>query len=365
MKVLFDAQIFEIQRFGGISRYITELVKAMDTITGVQARVLAPLHINGLLAESGAPTEGPAWHVPGLPTRLRRPLAQMLSETRLALPQCDVLHATYYARHRRPRGARALVVTVHDMIHELFPAQFGPNDPTPALKRAAVESADHVICVSECTRNDLCRLLKVPEARTSVVPHGVRPLTPPLAAPALPPGPPYLLYVGARSGYKNFEVLLRAVANASSLKNTLRIVAFGGGAWTLEERESLRRHHLDESQVVRVAGGDEVLSALYHHASCFVYPSRYEGFGMPLLEAMAAGCPVVSAMGSSLREAAGPAAEYFDADSMDACEQLAKAIERVVGISSRRGELLQLGAARAAEFTWLSAAQATLAAYPR
>ena len=369
MKVLFDSQIFELQRHGGISRYVTELAVAMaalrDGQAQVQARVLAPLHVNTLLAASPAPTAGPAWAVPGWPARLRQPLAAAWSAAWLALGPPDVLHATYYGRHRRPRGTGRLVLTVHDMIHELFPGDVGPHDDTAALKRAAVAAADHVICVSDRTRSDLCRLYGLPSERISVVPHGVRGLPAGDGPPPVPPGAPYLLHVGARGGYKNFALLLHTLAASPRLRNTFRVVAFGGGPWTAAERDLIARSGLGDGSVLQVAGGDDVLSALYRHAACLVVPSRYEGFGMPLLEAMAHHCPVVSANSGALPEAGGPAADYFDADAADAVDQLAASVERAVGSPARRAELLQLGAARAAQFTWERAARQTLQAYHR
>ncbi|MEN9630293.1 MAG: hypothetical protein RJA10_3521 [Pseudomonadota bacterium] len=365
MKVVFDSQIFELQRHGGISRYVTELALAMARLPEVQARVLAPLHVNALLAGSGAPTAGPAACVPGWPARLRQPLAAAWSAAWLALGPPDVLHATYYGRHRRPRGAGRLVLTVHDMIHERFPGDFGPHDDTAACKRAAVAAADHVICVSDSTRRDLCQLYGLAPERISVVPHGVRPLPAVQGPPPLPPGAPYLLHVGARGGYKNFSLLLRALAASAPLRTALRVVAFGGGPWTAAERELITRAGLGDGQVLQMAGDDALLSTLYRHAACLVYPSRYEGFGMPLLEAMALNCPVVSASGSALPEAAGPAATYFDTESADAPAQLAAAIERATGDPARRAELQRLGAERAAAFTWERAARQTLQAYQR
>ena len=363
MKVLFDSQIFELQRHGGISRYVTELALAMARLPEVRARVLAPLHVNALLAGSGAPMAGPAAWVPGWPARLRQPLAAAWSAAWLALGPPDVLHATYYGRHRRPRGTGRLVLTVHDMIHERFPGDFGPHDDTAAHKRAAVAAADHLICVSDCTRRDLCRLYGLAPERISVVPHGVRPL-PAMEGPLpLQAGAPYLLHVGARGGYKNFALLLQALAASAPLRTAFRVVAFGGGPWTAAERDLITRAGLDDGRVLQVAGDDTLLSALYRHAACLVYPSRYEGFGMPLLEAMAQNCPVVSANGSALPEAGGPAAEYFDAEAADAPAQLAAAIERAAGDPARRAELQRLGTTRAAGFTWARAARQTLQAY--
>lgn len=365
MNILFDGQIFGLQRRGGISRYVVELTTALASLPGVRAGIVAPLHINEFLASARGTTVSRSWCVPSWPQRVRQALDALLTEPQLTVRKVDVLHATYYLRHRRPLGAGRLVVTVHDMIHELFPSSFSPDDSTRALKLAAVRAADHVICVSENTRQDLCRLLDVPVERTSVVHHGVRAVADvgDIDPQRLPVGSPYLLYVGARAGYKNFSTLLRAVAGSPALRTRFRILAVGGEPLEMNERAELARLGLGDDAVEYVAGDDVALTAMYRSAACFVCPSRYEGFGLPVLEAMATGCPVVSAGVSSLPEVAGPAAEYFDASVVDADQALAAAIERVVDNSERRAELVRLGYERAASFTWHKSALQTLRAY--
>ena len=365
MNILFDGQIFGLQRYGGISRYVVELTTALAALPGVRAGIVAPLHINALLAASGETTSCPSWFVPTWRQSIRRTLDILVTEPQLAFRKCNILHATYYLRRRRPFGASRLVVTVHDMIHELFPDSFRYDDPTRELKRAAVLAADHVICVSENTRQDLCRLLNVPIERTSVVHHGVGPLSSLVETgpPLVPVGLPYLLYVGARGGYKNFTTLLRAVAGSPALRSRFRIVAFGGGPMASSEREEIVGLGLDACAVLHVVGDDAALAGMYRSAACFVCPSHYEGFGMPLLEAMAASCPVISAGASSMPEVAGPAAEYFDVNAGDADLALADAIERVVDDSAHRTELIRLGRTRIATFTWRQTAMQTLRSY--
>lgn len=365
MNILFDGQVFGLQRYGGISRYVVELTTALAELADVRVGIVAPLHINSLLASSSETISFPSWFVPKWRQSIRRTLDVLMTEPQLALRRCDVLHATYYLRHRRPYGASRLVVTVHDMIHELFPDSFRPDDPTRELKRTAVLAADHVICVSENTRQDLCRLLRVPFDRTSVVHHGVAALdySVETGPSRLPGGLPYLLFVGVRGGYKNFSTLLRAVAGSQALRSRFRIVAFGGGSMTTGEREEIVSLGLSDGAVLHVVGDDAALTAMYRSAACFVCPSRYEGFGMPLLEAMAASCPVVCASASSLPEVAGPAAEYFDVSASDADLALAAAIEHVVDDSARHAALVGLGRTRAATFTWRQTALRTLHSY--
>jgi glycosyltransferase involved in cell wall biosynthesis len=256
-----------------------------------------------------------------------------------------------------PRKA-AIVVTVFDMIHERFPQYFSPSDTTAANKLASVRRADRVICISESTRRDLLEHVPLNPDVVSVVHLAGAPV--PSVRPSRPiVDGPYVLYVGARGGYKNFEGLLCAFAGSSVLRKGMRVVAFGGGSLDAAERARVRALGL-EGTVVQISGDDAALDAAYTFAAAFVYPSRYEGFGIPPLEAMARGCPVVCAANSSLPEVVGGAAEMCDAGDP---ESIAAAIERVVGSRAHADELRARGRARSAQFTWDRCARASYDVY--
>lgn len=359
MKITYDSHIFGIQRVGGISRYVVELAEAMCGIDNVNARILAPLHINHLLAASKAPRIGISFAAQKLRTGIRSRLDGAVSALSLSTTTSDILHTTYYLRHVKPRGSKALVVTVHDMIHELMPSNFPKNDPTAILKRNAIKAADHVICVSENTRRDLCRLLNIDAARTSVVHHGVRLRNRADLAPYATHRP-YLLYVGQRGGYKNFDLFVNAFATTAAKKSGVALVAFGGGAFSKHELQLLDTLGLADGTVFQLFGDDDLLDELYSGASAFVYPSLYEGFGMPVLEAMALGCPVIAANSSSIPEAGGDAAEYFSPGSPD---DLARAIDAIVSSPSLAQSLREKGHQRAQVFSWKKAATETLSVY--
>jgi len=360
MKIVFDSQIFGLQRVGGISRYIVELASELATLQNVFPRIVAPLHSNQLLWRSSAPRFDCFLKRSVMPAGLRQRLDRSISECAIQALRPEVLHRSYYLTNRRPKGVKALIVTVHDMIHELFAAAYPPEERTSVMKRKAVRAADHVICVSENTRKDLCGLFDVPPEKVSVVYHGVRAFD---GKPGdIPIERPFLLFVGHRWEYKNFSGLLKAVASNSRLRGEFAIVAFGGRAFDPDERRSMRELGFADGDVIRTTGGDDVLLGLYRRAEAFVYPSRYEGFGLPLLEAMAAGCPVVSSHAACLPEVGGEAAEYFDPVQPD---DLAGAIENVVFSRERRERLRRLGFERASEFTWRRTAEKTLEVYKR
>jgi glycosyltransferase involved in cell wall biosynthesis len=249
------------------------------------------------------------------------------------------------------------------MIHERFPENFSIADPTRREKAAAVSRADHVICISGQTRKDLVEFLDVPPEKTSVVHLGFA-LTPPGMRPPEheTSDRPYLLYVGNRSGYKNFDGLLRAYASSPFLQANFDLVCFGGGEFNARERDAIEKLGSAAPRVRQVRGDDSVLSSFYRQARAFVYPSRYEGFGIPPLEAMSFGCPVACSNISSIPEVVGDAAEMFDPSDADSMRE---AIERIVTDEARCAELIARGRKRLDVFSWKRCAEQTLDIYRR
>ncbi len=162
-------------------------------------------------------------------------------------------------------------------------------------------------------------------------------------------GRPFLLYVGLREGYKNFHRLLAAYSRSQLLKRDFDLVCFGGGALGGEERSRARDLGVPTARLRYVSGGDEALAQLYASAAALVYPSVYEGFGIPPLEAMSVGCPVICSNSSSLPEVVGDAAELFDPLDED---QIRSAMERVVMSEGLRKDLSERGRRRCALFSW-------------
>lgn len=365
MLIGFDHQIFVLQEFGGISRYYCSLARELSQYDDVQARIVAPLHINGYLRSAEVRSLRVGQFVPRLPKtgRIIAGASAALFRQLSSVIRPDILHETYYSA-RATSGLRVpRVLTVYDMIHELFPQSFGANDPVAGNKAAAVRRADHVFCISESTRRDLLERHRLPEDRVSVTYIGCDAL--PAAGPDvrdLVGEGTYLLYVGARSGYKNFSGLLETYASSAWLTGNFRLVCFGGGALTPGERKRMRELGLSETHVVQVGGGDERLASLYRNAAAFVYPSLYEGFGIPPLEAMSCGCPVVCSNTSSIPEVVGDAGEYFDPRQVGS---MRAAIERVLQSPTDRQALVERGWERHKQFSWERCARETLDVYRR
>jgi glycosyltransferase involved in cell wall biosynthesis len=364
MRIVYDHQIVGSQKFGGVSRYIYELAQAMATTHGQDVKILSPLFANRYLKAApeavrivGVPiphVQGTGRIVLAINSLLVRPMMRHLSP--------DLVHETYYSRRRvAPRSAK-VVLTVYDMIHERFKKDY-PSDTTSRDKALAVERADHVICISEQTRQDLVDLLHVDPAKTSVVHlgfawtnRGAQSESARLA------DRPFLLYVGHRGSYKNFDGLLRVYAVSSTLRDSLDIVCFGGGAFRRDEIAAIRRLGLSVARIRQVSGDDARLETYYRAAAALVYPSLYEGFGIPLLEAMSFDCPVVCSRVGAIPEIVGDAGELFNPYDVDSMQT---AIERVVSGDRVRQNLVSRGRERIKSFSWARCAQETFEVYQR
>jgi glycosyltransferase involved in cell wall biosynthesis len=369
LRVMFDPQIFCHQRFGGISRYVCNIALEMQRMAGVTPQIVAPFHFNEYLDQlppSLVRGRRVRW-LEGL-TALAYGLSVLPGKVAAHNFRPDVLHNTYYFPIKAPAGARG-ILTVYDMIHEKYPKYFVASPFITRIKAASVAAADHVICISESTRRDLLATHDIPEERVSVTHLGFDPLGSLLSDESssdfkvrvLGADAPYLLYVGSRANYKNFRGLLDAYAASASLRANFFLLCFGGGELTGTERAAISKAGV-EGRVKFVGGSDAVLAACYAHASLFVCPSFYEGFGIPVLEAMSLDCPVACSNSSSLPEVVGDAARLFDPADRDA---IRSALESVLDSPSAATALKERGRIRTQLFSWRRCAENTLDIYRR
>jgi glycosyltransferase involved in cell wall biosynthesis len=359
VKILYDYQAFSRQFYGGVTRYFVEVARRLAVIADTELQVLAPLYINHYLEEldPGLVAGRRLSNLPKAAGKLLNIYNRAATRYRAAAYKPDIFHETYFSKRSISlQDNQARVVTVYDMIHERYPDYFPKWDRTAENKRLAIERADHVICISENTRRDLLDMSDVNGDKISVVHLGFdsRP-------PTETPGErlidePYLLYVGVRSGYKNFQRLLEGYARYRTLHENYRLVCFGGNQFSQPEIQQFKSLKLPPDRLIWKGGSDGVLVKLYAHAAAFVYPSLYEGFGIPPLEAMSHGCPVVCSSGSSISEVVGDAGEFFDPLNADA---IAHAVENATGSISRATELRHLGQQRIKRFTWEQCANDT------
>jgi glycosyltransferase involved in cell wall biosynthesis len=363
LKVAYDYQIFFSQSYGGVSRYFFCLAHGIIEAQH-QVKIFAPLHRNSYISSlpSGVVDGQRVIKFPLKTTTLISAYNHLITKKKIARWKPDVVHETYYSRFGSAPKNCPIVITVHDMIHELFPENFSAHDNTISLKKKAIDRADHIICVSDNTKQDLMRLNGTPANKITVVHHGFDKFSDyGIQSFAITMNErPFILYVGGRGGYKNFSGFLKAFASSKRLLSDFDIVAFGGGAFSIAESDLIREMSFFTHQVRHVSGDDMLLARHYSTARAFVYPSLYEGFGIPPLEAMAHNCPVISSNTSSLPEVIGDAAQYFSPTNL---EEMKLAIELVVYSDSRVNCLINLGKQRLAYFSWEKCVQETLDIY--
>jgi len=350
MQISYDYQIFSLQNVGGISRYFVELGQRLPTLfPDMQTTAIAPLHINEYLAASSINKIGRKINSFSGKHRVLPLLNDFLSTLILKKNQPDILHETYYAtRSLSFNGPR--ILTVYDMIHERFPEQFhGPDRYIARLKAKAVARADHLIAISQSTRDDLVNILHVAEEKITVIPLASSFAGDSnLKKPGVNREKPYLLYVGLREGVKNFTRLVTAYAGSSLLRSEYDLLCVGGGNFSQTESEFLQT--LNVRQSVKHQNADDIMLAeLYSRATLFVYPSLYEGFGIPLLEAMHCGCPVACSDCSSMPEIAGDAAVFFNPKDP---EEIAAVLEETVQSETTLAALKERGLKREQRYSW-------------
>jgi glycosyltransferase involved in cell wall biosynthesis len=272
----------------------------------------------------------------------------------------EILHPTYYRDPERlPSGP--MVLTVYDMAHERFPAIFRRrwwNSDDPARwKRAIVARADRVVCISESTQRDLVELLGVDERKTRVIHCGSTDWGA-VSAEEIPGlRQPFFLWVGERHTYKNFAATLFAWATSGAAGST-SILCVGGGPLRPAERDQAAKLGILD-KVRQMTLRDSQLKWAYEHAAALLYTSQCEGFGLPLLEAMSLGCPVVASGTSSMPEVAGEVAIYVHPGDP---ESIRDGIEECLATGRDEPMRARLRA-RAALFSWDRCAEAHDALY--
>jgi glycosyltransferase involved in cell wall biosynthesis len=359
MRILYDHQVFSLQDAGGASRYHFELIRNLQGSDGVAIEVL--IGLNGSVMPFASLQQAKVF---GRRTGIKPGLARYaINELFSALlaplrGKVDIYHPTLYRALPWVRRRR-IVVTHHDCIHERFPQLFSDAAAIIESKRNLFAQADAIVCVSQSSRNDLLHFYDVAERKTHVVPHGFSPLRQTAGEGVVERTSPYLLYVGSRAGYKNFGLLLEAFSR-SGLAPGYRLLVVGGGPWSAEEQARVASLGLSGSLTLIPKAEDAVLARAYRDASLFIYPSLYEGFGFPPLEAMSLGCPVLVNRTSSLPEVCGDAAFYFEASDADELSGvLMSTLENAEGLASKR----RLGEQQVRLYDWDRSARSTLEVY--
>jgi glycosyltransferase involved in cell wall biosynthesis len=360
MRVLLDPQAFFMQRHGGVSRYVSEMYDAFLKEESIEVKCPILYSENLHLREKKlAPRFFSFFHnirFKGKAALLNRTLhnctlGQVSKELRRQ--QFDVFFATFFDTYfLKDIQQKPYVLTIYDMINQLFPQNF--KDVTKIIERKSLlmQKATRIIAISQNTKNDILKFYPFIDANKIDVVYLYHSITRDYkVVKDLPEN--YILFVGNRKGYKNFEFFIEA--SASLLKNdeTLFIVCAGGENFTNKEKEFLIAKGIFE-KVIQHNFFDDELASYYKNARLFVFPSLYEGFGIPVLEAMYCGCPVVLPYHSSFPEVAGDAGVYFELDNK---EDLANKILLILNDDLLRNEYIEKGKMQESKFSWENTAK--------
>lgn len=364
MKIAFDARSLFHGGTGDVTYF--------RALLGALARITPEDELHLYYREFDSEREQLAVHHANITTHgLRFPIGWLWNQCALAPALHSDGMALLHAQYLLPRFApRPTVVTIHDITFRLFPEWFPPRacKLMNFLIPSAAHNATRIITGSQCAKNDMVREFGVPPERIVVTPYAAAPQFSPrdpveahrrvrTAFPSL--SGPFIVGIGLRGTRKNIGVVLRAMLSLVSR-----------GAWPTGTKLALAgtREQFPDAEIARLENDivflgfvpDDLLPELYGAALASVYPSLYEGFGLPVLEAMACGCPVLSSDTSSLPEVAGDAAVLLPPQDETAW---ADAIEKIIGDENHRASLCGRGILRAAEFSWERTARETQTVY--
>jgi glycosyltransferase involved in cell wall biosynthesis len=375
MKLVVDGLIFQKDPYGGIARMFREVLPRMcqeapdfSVTLLIDGPVRSELPTHQQIVLHRTPAVRLSLRQYRTSSRLvyaaRRLAGRLWNITRqiwLVDEREAIWHSTYYTRPVIWSGPQ--VVSVYDMIHERFPQEFHSryDELGRQQKRRCLATASAVICVSESTRAELLHFNPINPALLSVV-HlasaaAFRTLPDDLRHSPGIPEHPYILFVGARHFYKNFFGLLDFYRNWDDRANLDLLTV--GPPWTKEEEQALKRLGLEVRVRLLSAVDDTTLCQLYNRAQAFVFPSLAEGFGIPLLEAMACGCPIIASAIPSTLEVATDCPYYFD---LSEPASWISAFEAALS-SGRDAPRVQMGLQRAGLFSWEKTAREMLDVY--
>lgn len=364
MKILYDHQIFTNQVYGGISRYFYELMNQFSQNQDVKFEISLKYSNNHYLKNVNFTNHKTFFKDKNFKgkTHIIASINELHNKRLLIKHDFDVFHPTYYNPHfLKYIDDKPFVVTVYDMIHELYPELFSNKSNVAEWKKILTKKAKIILSISENTKKDLIEIYDIPENKVKVVYLAnslisSNFLTIDKLKEKYDISKPYLLYVGSRNSYKNFCMLLDVYSNHFS-KN-FGLICFGGNAFNKVELEKIANIK-NSYKVIQLSGSDILLASLYKHAFCFVFPSLYEGFGIPPLEAMSMGCPIIASNASSIPEVVDDAAILFDPHSKD---ELIDSIESLYD-GSKRNDLIKRGFEHEKKFSWEKMANETLDIY--
>lgn len=372
LKVTVDGVIYQMHSYGGISRFFSEILPrlceideslSITLLTSGRCRQALPVH--GHIYHRSIPPIDRLLRPSRLWTSIAPRAKELVHRPWVESGQGRIWHSTYYTMPFSWNGP--LVVTVPDMIYERFPHYFKDSKEFLKRKRRCIEQADKVIAISESTKGDILKYFEISEDKVSVTRLAASNLFKEVSQShknrlrqKFGLNKPFIFYVGDRGKYKNFLMLLKTYSLWKKRRDFDLICVGGASSWSNGEIEVINRANLNNSVKLFAGVKDEQLRAFYSCAYAFVYTSLYEGFGIPPLEAMACGTPVIVSDTSSIPEVVGDAGLYFEPSSK---EKLLHVLDKITDSTMLREKLIRKGLDRSKKFSWEETALGTYKIY--
>ncbi|MEI8389690.1 MAG: glycosyltransferase family 1 protein [bacterium] len=368
MKILYDPQIFNLQIFGGISLYYKKLLEEFYKETDINFKL--PLiysdnkYLKNLQFINAFSLNGRNIPFKKQSIKLLNAINRNKTIKELIDQDFDIYHPTYFDDYfLNYIKNKPYILTVHDMTNEVLPEYFvfdKKADETIKIKNRLIEKANRIIAISENTKNDIIKFCEIDEDKIDVIYHGLpfESLEKQMKKYDLPER--YILFVGQRSKYKNFINYLLSISNILNEDESLYLVSAGGNPFTEEEKDLIDSLKLTNKIIYKPIDKEESLITFYKNALCFVFPSLYEGFGFPILEAFQCDCPLLSSNTSSFPEIAQNAAIYIDPYSNESMEEGTK---KLIYNETLRQELIIRGREQLKRFSWKETAELTKQSY--
>lgn len=361
MKILYDHQIFGMQKYGGVSRYFNELITELNSL-GISTDISLLLSNNYYISDNQFFES--FGFLPNInfrgKVRMMSLVNKMNTINALKKGDFDIFHPTYYDTYFLEYiGNKPFVITVYDMIHEKYSHLFSVNNKTSNNKNFLCKKASKIIAISESTKNDLIDIFDISPDKIKVVYlsnsiFSSKPFLPVVNFPKK-----YILFVGERKGYKNFDTFIKSISSLLRDDPELFVVCVGSRNFDSSEIELFVLLGVN-NRILHFNLSDEGLAKCYSQALMFVFPSLYEGFGIPILEAFACRSPLVCSNISPFSEVAQDGAEYFNP-----CDEVSiyNAVSKVINDKDRAINLVDLGCKRLDYFSWKKTAIETQEIY--
>lgn len=374
MKILYDAEIFDLQIFGGISLYFSKLFDYFAKDNEMDSTIPIVYSDNQYIRNSKLLSHKSFY---GQDFIFRKQLTKFYTrqnkiktKKELQKQNFDIFHPTYNldSNFLKYLNKKPFVLTVHDMTVEVLPEYFifdKNTENTMKTKKILIEKASRIIAISENTKKDILELTNADESKIDIIYHGkpFESVDKTINTDCIDYLPDkYILFVGQRSKYKNFVSFVSSISEILLNDENLYLICAGGFNFSHTEREIINSLNLTNKVIYTGIESESKLITLYKNAICFVFPSLYEGFGFPILEAFQCGCPLVCSNTSSFPEVAGDVACYFDPYDTDSIKD---AISKVIFNEGLKREMVQKGFLQAEKFSWEKTAKQTKNVYKK